>query len=503
MHDIKRSNRKAEIAIHNFESVLVHSNLALGKTSDIDRIELLDVLLTNQFHDILPGTSIECVNKLAMKQNYELIDTANNEAKTLLSENNDSAISVYNTLGFNRKDAVVLDGAVDIKDCVYQQYLDIDGSEKTAVAIGEIPSFAAVTVNKTDEKKTFNSAFTMSGKELKTPIYKVKFTDNGEIESLVDLRANRELATETQPLNSLVYGEDVPIYWDNWDINYDYKLKLNNRATLKNTEIISDGAIEYRIRRTYSVGYNSELVQDTVFYADSARIDFESRIDWKEKYTILKAFFPVNVHAHFARFETQFGYVERANNENNCYEQAKFEVCNHKWTDFSENRYGVAILNDCKYGISVEQNVMALTLHRGSCRPDETGDAGVHKFTYSLLPHNSGFSVDSVIREAYCLNYEPLVFSGSTTLTESLVSLESDSAVIETVKPAEDGDGYIVRIYESECNATYAKLNVAFPFKKVSETNMLEEDIVEINTEGSTVNVQLKPFQIKTLKFYI
>ena len=145
---------------------------------------------------------------------------------------------------------------------------------------------------------------------------------------------------------------------------------------------------------------------------------------------------------------------------------------------------------------------MALTLHRGSCRPDETGDAGVHKFTYSLLPHNSGFSVDSVIRDAYCLNYEPLVFSGSTTLTESLVSLESDSAVIETVKPAEDGDGYIVRIYESECNATEAKLNVAFPFKKVSETNMLEEDIAELEACGNTVNLQLKPFQIKTIKFY-
>ncbi len=502
MHDIKRSNRKAEIAIHNLEATMVHSGLKLGKTANVDRVELLDVLLTNQFHDILPGTSIESVNKLAMKQNYELIETANNEAKSLLAENSDSAISVYNTLGFDRNDAVVLDGKIDVADYEYQQYVDIDGVEKTVVAAGNIPALAAVTLKQSGEKKKFASAFVMDGNELRTPIYNVKFSNNGELESLVDLRTNRELATDTMPLNSLVYGEDVPIYWDNWDINYDYKLKLNNRATLKNTEIITDGAVEYRIRRTYSIGYNSELVQDTVFYAENPRIDFESKIDWKEKYTILKAFFPVNVHAHFARFETQFGYVERANNENNCYEQAKFEVCNHKWTDFSENRYGVAILNDCKYGISVEGNVMALTLHRGSCRPDETGDEGVHKFTYSFLPHNNGFSVDSVIRQAYYLNYEPLVFGGSTTLTKSLVSIESDSAVIETVKPAEDGDGFIVRIYESECNATSAKLKVAFPFEKVCETNMLEEEIAELDANGNTLDVQLKPFQIKTFKFY-
>jgi len=503
IHDIKRSNRKAEIAIHNLELAMVHSGLALGKSSNIDRVELLDVLLTNQFHDILPGTSIQCVNELAVKENYELIDTASAETTALLAENNDSAISVYNTLGFERNDAVVLNGKLDIADYEYQHYVDVDGEEKTVVATDVIPSFAAVTIKRSGESKSFVSSFTMNGNELRTPIYKVEFTENGEIGSLIDLRVNRELATDSMPLNSFIYGEDVPVYWDNWDINYDYKLKLNNRAVLKNTEIISDGAVEFRIRRTYTIGYNSELVQDMVFYANNPRIDFESKIDWKEKYTILKAFFPVNVHAHFARFETQFGYVERVNNENNCYEQAKFEVCNHKWTDFSENRYGVAILNDCKYGISVEQNVMALTLHRGGCRPDESGDAGVHKFTYSLLPHNSGFSVDSVIREAYCLNYEPVVFGGSTTLNKSLISFESDSAIIETVKPAEDGDGFIVRIYESECNATCAKLNVAYPFAKVTETNMLEEDIAEINTEGSTVSVQLKPFQIKTLKFYI
>ncbi len=503
MHDIKRSNRKAEIAIHNAEAVNVHSNLALAKPYNQEIGDMLRVLLTNQFHDILPGSSLQEVHELAIEQNYGIVEKTAEIAKDLLTENNEATVSLYNTLGFNRADNIVLDGECAFKGFECQSYTDINGNQKTVVAGVEIPALAAVTLEKSNETQKGSSRFLLSGNSLETPFYKVKFTDNGEIETLTDLRANREIATEQQPLNSLVWGEDIPYWWDNWDINYDQKLKMTNVAKLENTEIVTNGAIELRIRRTYSLAQSTKLVQDTVFYANNPRIDFETELDWQDKHTLLKAVFPVNIHTHFARFETQFGFIERANNENNCYELVKFEVCNHKWTDLSESRYGVAMLNDCKYGISVDNNVMALTLHRGGCSPDPNGDVGVHRFTYSILPHNSGFSVDSVIREAYFLNYEPVKFSGTTSLTESMLKLDSETAIIETVKPAEEKDGYIVRIYESEGNTSDFCLKTNFAFSRVCETNMLEEPINELTAKDSAVSGKIKPFEIKTIKFYV
>ncbi|MGN0494287.1 MAG: glycoside hydrolase family 38 C-terminal domain-containing protein, partial [Acutalibacteraceae bacterium] len=235
---------------------------------------------------------------------------------------------------------------------------------------------------------------------------------------------------------------------------------------------------------------------------DSPRIDFETRVDWQEKHTLLKAMFPLNIHTHFARFETQFGYTERANNENTLYEKAKFEVCNHKWTDLSENRYGVSLLNDCKYGISVHGNTLGLSLHRGGCSPDERGDFGVHSFTYSLLPHIGSFGSDTV-REGYKLNYAPIISVGGSRLTKPLFTTDAANVIIETVKAAEDGNGYIIRLYETECSETAVKIKAGFDFKKVTETNMLEEPLRELKAEEKTVTLRLKPFEIKTLRFVL
>lgn len=208
------------------------------------------------------------------------------------------------------------------------------------------------------------------------------------------------------------------------------------------------------------------------------------------------------IHAHFARFETQFGYVERANNENTYLESTKFEVCNHKWTDISESRYGVSILNDCKYGISVDGNVLGLSLHRGGCSPDDRGDRGVHCFTYSLFPHNNGFGIDTV-REGYLLNYRPIITKGGSELIKPLFTVDADNVIIETVKISEDGNGYIIRLYEAECNETNFILKAGFDFCKVMETNMLEENLKELDSMDNAIELKIKPFEIKTIKFIL
>ncbi len=501
MHDIKRSNRKAEIAIHDLELISVHKNISDGTAADAKLGEMLDTLLLNQFHDILPGTTLESVHDLAIKQNYDIVEKSVSKIKDLIGGKEKDKISVYNTLSFKRDDLLVLDGEVEIKDKLCQTYSDINGDIKTAVLISLEP-LCATTIS-IGNALTAQSPFKAENNTLETPYYSVSFNENGEICKLFDKECGRDINDSGKyALNSFLFGEDVPLFWDNWDINYDQKLKMKHSATLLSEEVVSNGALEYRIRRKYSLGKASLVIQDNIFYANSRRIDFETQIDWQEKHSLLKAVFPVNIKSQFVKNETQFGYVTRVNNENTSYDSTKFEVCNHKWSDMSENRYGVAILNDCKYGISVNGNVMSLTLHRGGCSPDSRGDAGIHKFTYSLLPHNGGFSFDNVIKDAYELNYEPLKSYGiSKGLDIPMFLVDAPNVLIETVKTAEDNNGYVVRLYESECNLTNINLKVNFDYVSVCETNMLEEEIEQLESKDGVISLKIKPFEIKTLKF--
>ena len=187
-----------------------------------------------------------------------------------------------------------------------------------------------------------------------------------------------------------------------------------------------------------------------IFHADSPEVVFETRIDWQDDHRFLKTAFDTAIHTDYASQEIQFGYIRRVTNRNTEIEKAKFEVSNHKYTDLSDTRYGAAVLNDCKYGISVKDSQMRLSLHKGGCMPDYRGDKGIHECIYSFLPHMGSLSAENVIQPAYLLNVRPLVLNGSLPM-ESLVRVDSDHVIVETVKPLEDTDkGFILRLYEAE-----------------------------------------------------
>jgi alpha-mannosidase len=174
-------------------------------------------------------------------------------------------------------------------------------------------------------------------------------------------------------------------------------------------------------------------------------------------------------------------------------------VCNHKYSDLSEHRYGVAILNDCKYGISVKDSQMRLSLHKGGCRPDDRGDGGTHACTYSFLPHNDSFGVNSVIKPAYELNVKPLVIKGKLQ-AESFARIDTENIIIETIKPCEDNEkAYIMRMYDAEGTYTRATLCLGENAKRICLTNMLEETI-EILPAINEVELEFGPFEIKTIK---
>jgi len=493
MHQIKRTNRLLEIAIHNFELLSV----MLDCTNEELRNNSLKILLTNQFHDILPGTCIADAHDVAIYENEKAIAELTDGMKALF-DGDLSTKTICNTLSFERKGQFILKNTDFIPEgSVVQEYTDIYGDKCTAVSGITLPAFSFSSL-KAGNARTAESPFKVEDNLISTPFADI-IMENGHFVSYKTKRG-LEVVSDT-PLNTFYFGEDIPSVWDNWDIDYDQSQKMQPILECVSSEVVSIGALQLRIRVKYKFD-NSILSQDIVFYSDTPRIDFESLVDWNSTHSLLKVGFKVNVLSSDARFETQFGNIKRPTHENFGTDKTQFEVCNHKWTDLSDTRFGVAVLNDCKYGISVHENDMRLTLHKGGCRPDPRGDKGVHRFTYSLLVHESAFSTESVIKPAYELNFPLLAFDGSANCDNcaSLLNVDADNVIIETVKPAEDGNGFIARLYETEGSYTACNLEYNSQVKSVFKTDMLEYSDELIETKNNTVALEFKPFEIKTLR---
>ncbi len=502
-HTLKRNNRLAEIVLRDLEYITVREALQRKVAASGDAINpLMRDLLVNQFHDILPGTCVPAAHDQSIAETDNIIKKANHMIRTILSGSDSSTVSVINTLSFERQDVVYLDYTWDfVVEGSYKQQIvtDINGKRKLAVSGISIPAFASVVLKLVPGKPEERTVFCLDGNRLETPFAKVVFSEKGYIQSFIDKRERRELRGEGYSLNTFLIAEDVPSDWDNWDLDADIAGKFKDLAVLLSRSVISVGEVECRIRSEYRLSTKSSLKQDMIFYADSAEVRFDTVIDWQDNHRFLKTAFDTSIHAEFARHEIQFGYLMRPTNRNTPVEKAKFEVSNHKYTDLSENRFGVAILNDCKYGISAEDSKLRLSLHKGGCRPDYRGDQGVHSCCYSFYPHNTGFQADSVIKPAYLLNYKPIIVEGEYA-EDSLAQVTASNIIIEAVKPLEEQEkAFILRMYEAE--GTYTNTILVLPdwVKGISITNMLEEP-EEMLPLSQETELSFNAFEIKTLK---
>lgn len=502
MHDMKRSNRFAEMALREYEALAVFTQQHGMGTIDKDMLNSWwEVVLKNQFHDILPGTCIPDVYDIAIPENYDVVDAVNAEASCLFGDmaKGENSITLFNSLNWERTGQVTLDIDGVLEDIISQKIVDVDGNEKVSAKVS-IPSLGTKTYKLGKMSEACKSAFKYDGDTLETPFATVKFDDNGAITSFVDKKSGREIRREGgEPLNTFYLAEDVPCSWDNWDIDPDIDMKLHPHMHLLTREVVCDGALQFRIQCEYHIGRKTKLTQHMVFYSDTNRVDFETKIDWHEKHRLLKVGFDVDILSPTFRNEVQFGYLDRPTHMNTSWEAAKSEVCNHKWSDLSENRFGVAILNDCKYGISCKGSDMRLSLHKGGCRPDPRGDAGLHYMTYSLLPHDGGFETENVVRPSYELNVKPTVAMGEIN-AESLFTLDVPNVIVESIKPAEDSDGYVVRLYECERSAIHStQLTFGKAPCEVYIANMLEEQEQKLEVNDRKVCLSFRPFEIKTL----
>jgi len=510
---IKRLNRKCELALRDAEFAATLASVYAGASYPADRLlESWKTLLVNQFHDILPGSSIAQVNDDAIESFMQCLGDAHgirDDALSVLVQPVDNSTVLVNSLSWDRIGEIEIGGlpadSVPVGDgVVTQRVSDIDGAHKVVVSGIDIPAlgYRAVPIEPVAASAS-PSAFRVECDIVETPFARVRFDEAGRIVSYYDIAARRELVKEGGAFNAFLLGEDVPQGWDNWDIDRDQRLKLLPVDGLLSSKIEFDGPLQLRIRHERAIGNGSVLCQQIVFHALSPQVDFETVVDWNDKYRFLKVAFALEVLADTARHEIQFGHVVRSAHDNTSVDRAQFDVCAHKWTDISENGFGVAFLNDCKYACTVKDGEYRLSLIKSGRHPDPRGDQGRHRFTYAVLPHAGGFSVESVVRPAYELNVSPVVVHGvvktSAGAGTSLVSVDAPNVIVEAIKAPQVGDGFVLRLYEAGKTGTHAKIRFGVPVGTVSETNLLEENPRSLAVSGGSLDLYFRPFEIKTL----
>ena len=503
---VKQNNRKCELALREMElwSVLAMNK---GMTYDLSKADALwKELLLHQFHDILPGSSIAKVYVEAENAFHEILDGVDELQKDALNaltdQKEDQAVTVFNSLSFPRK------MLVELPDAFANGAKTVDGTAVPVQKIGdvvkasvEVPSCGAVSLvpaeGQVEEKAvtvaSCDGGFTMENSQIKAVV-----NEKGEVISFVLKESGREFAADA--MNRFHLYKDVPRLFDAWDIDSNYIDQEIEAAKNVTVSMEADG-LEGVLKVTGEIS-NSTFTQYIRLAADSRRIEFETEIDWKEMHRLLKAGFPVNVYAENGINEMQFGFVERPAHRSRAYDKDRFEVCNHRYSALADGAHGAAVLNDSKYGISMNGNALELTLLRAATCPEMCADNRVHHFTYAFTAWEGNFAESDVVRQGYELNVKPVVAGGAAP-TFSALTIDKGNVILDTMKPAEDGSGDIIlRLYESKKAAVTAEVTLSdlLQGEKVYLCDMLENCKEEIPVENGVLPLDFHAFEIKTIR---
>ena len=499
---VKRGNRKGELALREAE---MWGTLAMlgGAEYPLEKMDAAwKLLLLNQFHDILPGS---CIGKV-----YELTHADHARILAEAGEVRDAALkaltagdgaTVFNSLSFARTGLVVLPAAFA------EGAVTLDGEEvptqKTdagVLAMVTVPACGAVSLKLAVVSAMPDKASAQVDGEnvvIENAVVRAVINARGEVVSFVDRETGREFADGA--MNRLLMYKDVPRLFDAWDIDSNYILQpvaIDEPVTVTIAEAKGLRAVVHVERKLL----NSTFAQDIVLEAGSRRIDFVTRVDWHELHRLLKVTFPVAVQATEAINEIQFGYMTRPTHRSRLYDSDRFEVCNQRYSALCDASHGAAVLNDCKYGISLNGNEMQLTLLRAAATPEMRADNGEHEFTYAFTAWEGSFLDSPVVEEAYDLNV-PMQVAAGACQPFSAFAVDHPNVFIDTVKPAEDGSGdVILRMYEAKKADTTCALSVNVPAGKVWACDLLENKLEELSVEEGCVKLHFHTFEVKTLR---
>jgi alpha-mannosidase len=546
----KRYNRKAEVLYREAEmwnALSVLSGAAtLEQAGGLQFGELKTgwmLLLLNQFHDIIPGTSITEVYEKSDQHYREIaaigkqgLETALKRLEAMVhTEGAGVPVILFNSLSWDRNDAAELEGGLELADRAafdgngQELETDVlqtgDGSCTLTIQAGSIPAMGYKTIwlrAKSDacsagagagyeEAAKPQQTLPLAGESRETGFYRLEFDDSGRITGLLDKQTGRELIDPGQAANHLQLFHDLPTLWDAWDLDPQFDGQPAGEAELISAEVIQQGKTRDILRMQWRLN-ESCVEQELVLYHHSPRIDFRTKVDWREEYKLLKVSFPISILSAKATYEIPFGSVERPTHTNTSWEQAQFEVCGQRWADLSESGYGVSLLNDCKYGYDIKDSRIRLSLLRSPRWPDATADIGVHEFVYSLLPHEGDWRSGRVVREGMQLNHPVMAMRadahyGGLPSEASFLKLSCKETVLDTLKLSEDGAGIICRLYETSGGREKVLLHPdkgcspSVDWTRLKETNLMEEEAgCSVTFEEGKAVRSIKPYEIVTLK---
>jgi len=496
-------NRRMEQALRETEWMAAMAHRLAG--ADYPRAALDAIwqeVLLYQFHDILPGSSIKRVYDECLPRYAALLaetEALLGAAQQALAAQVDTAaarqpVILFNSLGWEREQWLKLGDAWHSVKAPSLGYAVLDA----ALPADVFPQPAATT------------------EQIENDRLVVRFDASGAIASIFDKLNQRESVPPGELANRLVLYHDPG---DAWDFPMDYAEATPRVLTLASSRAWIDGPRAV-VEQTYHIGH-SVLVQEISLTAGSSLVEFVTRLHWRERGTMLRVEFPVAVHAEEARYEIQFGNIRRSTHRNTTWDMARAETPAHKWVDLSQRDYGVALLNDSKYGHKVKGHTIDLNLLRsvpypgprlvaddavapGEPHPAYTDQAD-HAFRYALYPH-AGDGLDAgVVRTAYEFNIPLQVVdatshAGTMPPVESWLAVDRPEVVIETVKLAEQGDGLIVRAYETTGATVTAHVSAGIAVTGAEETDLLERSERAMDIADGTLPVDFRPFEIKTLR---
>lgn len=501
----KLMNRKMEYALVQAEAMGAIHILLGGCYEQQGLQEVWRILLLNQFHDIIPGSSIEEVYKDSKKQyaeafkNLQAIEEKHLSKALCRAEN---TYAVFNFTPSKRTENILIE---EKREGIFKnQEQNILKAQRIKegykVALEMVPvGFTQLTFEEAPYTKgEVPFDVDLQHRKLTTPYYIIEWNEEGVFTCIYDKENDRQVLKDFG--NKLVVFEDRPFNNDAWNIDIFHTEKYEEVTELKALEIIEQGELELHLKLKYTYRH-STIEQDITFYSQNRRIDFATEVDWHETHRLLKTCFDVDIQSQEATYDIQFGNVKRPTHFNTSWDYAKFEVVAHKWVDLSETGYGVSLLNNCKYGHSIKDSTMNISLIKCATFPDTTADQGKHTFTYALLPHKGTWQEADVHIQSEFMNQKVHVIKGSTPISgKALFSITQDNIAIDAIKKAENSDNLLLRVHEYHGKRTKFKINSDFGMISYTPVNMLEEavDNATDNTiEATSISDYIKPYEIK------
>jgi alpha-mannosidase len=517
----KKLNRESEQRLAEAETLSAFAHLFGGTYPIQDLTAAWKVLLLNQFHDILPGSSIKEVYEVTEPELRGVVETATAISSSALTgiggdRSDGSALRIANTSLAARPLTIVLPGVTGVTDTdgepvagqlteagllVHAADIRVPGLGWTTLLPGDAAgndlavSGGNVNVHEEDGAVTVENG-----------LLRIVIGQDGTLHSATDLEHDRALFTERG--NQIWAYVDKPHGWDAWDVAETIEQQGEEILATEPLAIVERGPLRVAVRAVRR-WRGSTITQTYRLLADSRLIEIETEIDWHERQTLLRARQPLNIHTHEASFETLYGVVRRPTYRNTSWELAQFEVAGHRFADLSEANYGVALLNDGRYGHSVDRNVMTLTLLRSPIDPDMRADEGRHAFRYGLLPHTGTYATGGVVDAAVAFN-SPLL-PGQTSKAASdlptdwaLVTSHGLPVVVGALKRAEDDNSLILRLHEPNGARGEVHLQFTVPLATIERVNLLEDvddtgGPVTVSADGA-VRFAVRPYEIVSLR---